>query len=239
MSNLVFPTLACLPQITRTRIDNTSIYETASGKEQRLGRWAAPRYRYRLPFNFLRSATGFAELQALEGFAARVRGAFDSFLWSDPEDNAATAHAFAAGNGSATTFQLQRSLVPDASLPAAASRSFYPVIGDGYEPVYDLASVPTIYVGGVLKTSGTDYVLGANGVVTFTAAPALAAVLTWTGTWWKRVRFAGDELSVDQIVQRLWKAGSVELITVPVGAGNVYVIPPNVSTMFDGALLYP
>lgn len=241
MSALVFPTLLGMTVISRERVDSVSIFETASGKEQRLGRWAAPRYRYKLGFGggFLRSAAAYAELQALEGFAARMRGRLDTFLWSDPEDSAVTAHPFSVGTGSLTTFQLQRSLVPDASLPAAASRNYWPVIGDGYEPVYDLASVPSIYVDGVLKTGGgTHYTLTTNGTVAFVAAPAVGAVLSWTGAYWKRVRFDSDSMSVERSLPGLWKGG-VDLISVPVGGGTVYVIPPNVQTNFDGALLYP
>jgi hypothetical protein len=111
MSNLVFPTLAGLsPDVSRTRLDNNSIYETAGGKEQRLGRWSRPRYRYKLGFSFLRSASAFQELQAIENFAARHRGRFDSFLWADPEDSSVADHGFGVGDGVTTAFQLQRTM---------------------------------------------------------------------------------------------------------------------------------
>jgi hypothetical protein len=227
VSSLVFPTLPGLTVLSRERIDNASVYETASGKEQRVGRWAAPRYRYRLGFGsaFLRSGASFLELQALEGFAARVRGRLDTFLWADPEDQTVTSHVFGVGNGSATVFQFQRSLVPDASLPAASSRAYWPNVGDGYEPVYDLAGAPSIYVDGSLKAAPADYALGVNGLVTFTAAPAVGKVLTWTGSYWKRCRFDSDSVSSERVVAQLWKSGGV-----------VYVLPAGGD--LDGAVLY-
>ena len=60
----------------------------------------------------------------------------------------------------------------------------------------------------------TDYTLGANGTVTLAAAPPSGAVLAWTGSYWKRVRFTEDSLSSDRIVQQMWKAATVELETV-------------------------
>jgi hypothetical protein len=242
MSLLIFPDLPGLKVLSRERIDNASVFETASGKEQRVGRWVAPRYRYRLGFGsaFLRSAAAYQELQALEGFASRMRGRLDTFMWSDPEDYTYTAHPFGVGDGTVTEFQLQRSMVPSASLPGAASRVYWPVVGDGYEPCLDLASSPAIYKDGTLQTGdGTDYQLGANGLVLFVSAPAAGAVLTWTGTYWKRCRFDSDSVGTERIVPGWWKSGGVDLVTVPVGGGAVTIIGGTVSYNFPGAVLYP
>jgi hypothetical protein len=61
---------------------------------------------------------------------------------------------------------------------------------------------------------GTDYTISASGVITFTAAPAAAAVLTWTGSYYWRVRFKQDATEFSQFMQKLWEARTVELITV-------------------------
>ena len=214
MSALVFPTLPGLDiAVVRTSVYKTQIQEASSGKELRAARWIYPRYRFSLNFNYLRGAPVLAEWQTLFGFLARHLGAFDSFLFADPEDNAVAAHPFGVGTGSATQFQLQRTLVPTSQLPAPASLDFWPAIGDGYEPVTEPNGAPSIYVNGVLKTITTDYSI-TNGLVTFTVAPAAGLVLTWTGSFYRRVRLAADEQDAARIVYQIWESKSLSLISV-------------------------
>gem|GEM_PF-689500 len=59
----------------------------------------------------------------------------------------------------------------------------------------------------------TDYTLSL-GVVTFAVAPLLNAILTWTGSFWRRVRFDQDSLTFEQIVNLVWKGGSIKLASV-------------------------
>jgi len=210
VSLLVFPTLPGLDiKVSRTPLYKTSIQEASSGAELRASRHTYPRYRYTLDLNFLRSTAAWTEFQTLFGFIGRHMGSFDSFLFTDPEDSTVTAHPFGVGDGTTTQFQLQRSLVPSASLPAAASRSYWPVIGDGYEPVFELNGAASVYVGGTLTT-----VTILNGLVTFSSAPALAAVLTWTGSFYRRCRLASDEQDAERIVSQIWESKSLELISV-------------------------
>jgi len=215
MSSLVFPDLPGLQMaVTRTAIHKTSIQEASSGKELRAARWSFPRYRYELNFEALRSTAALPELQTLFGFLARHLGSFDSFLFTDPEDNAVAAMPFGVGTGSILQFQLQRSMVPSGSLPAPALRAFWPASGDGYEPVFELNGAPQIWVDGVLKTAGTEYSISSTGLATFTAAPASGKVLTWTGSYYRRVRLASDEQEAERIVYQIWEAKGLELITV-------------------------
>jgi uncharacterized protein (TIGR02217 family) len=227
MSNLVFPsTLAGFLVGDREQIEDNQVVQTSlSGKEWRSTWELAPRYRYKVSFPFLRSTTQ-PEFQQLAGFFTRHRGSLDSFLFQDPEDSVVTGHAFGVGNGSTTAYQLQRTLVPDVLLNPAATRTYWSAMGDGYEPCWDLASAPNIYVAGVLKTAGVDYTLGVNGAITFTAAPANGAALTWDGNYWRRVRFAAANLPLSRSVQYLWAAKTTELISVNGGGGNTYVLPP-------------
>lgn len=216
MSSLLFP--SSLPgldaTISREPYSDTSIQTTQSGRELRSTWWTYPRYRYKLTFSFLRSAAAYLEFQKVFGFVARHAGQFDSFLFQDPEDNAVTAHPFGVGTGSLTAYQLQRTLAADADLNPAATRTYWPVMGDGYEPVFDLNGAPSIYVAGALKSAGTDYALGATGAITFTVAPAAGAVLSWTGSYYRRVRFASDQVGADRLVQQCWKTGSIDLVSV-------------------------
>lgn len=167
MSNLVFPTLAGRDiKVKRTPLWSTEVLTTESGKEMRAAWWSYPRYRYTMAFNFLRKDVNGDEFAALEGFFHRHRGQMDSFLFTDPEDNSVTGMPFGVGDGSKNAFQLQRTAVPSAALPAAASRAYWPASGDGYEPITELNGTPVLYRNGAPMTAGVDYVLGSNGAVT-------------------------------------------------------------------------
>lgn len=323
MSVLVWPTT--IPglkiSMTRTPVHDTKIVTTQSGREMRSTWSTYPRYRYTLDFELLRSGTQ-VEFQKIFGFFVRHFGAFDSFLFTDDEDSVATVEEFGVGNASLTAFQLQRTLVANADLAAPASRTYWPGIGDGYEPVFELNGAPSIFVSAVLQTANTDYTVGLTtgivqflvrtpgvpaltpsttggtlatgtvfvkltalgttgetlaaaeqsapvtgpnasvgvtwgavtgavsyrvyvgsttntegqffatagtsltvttltgtagtppGAATATRAPAAAAVLTWTGAYYRRVRFEVDSMQAGRIVQTFWEARSIGLISV-------------------------
>lgn len=195
MSNAVYPSLPGLMwPFRRTPVWNTTVATTPSGREWRSTATAYPRYRYALQYEFLRTEAAYAEFQALFGFFNARRGGFDTFLFLDPEDRSVTAQAFGVGASGVTTFQLVRAL------------------GGFVEPVYDLVAAPAIYINGVLQSSG--YTVSAAGVVAFSSAPTAGAVLTWSGSFYWRVRFDGDELSFEQFLAQFWKTGDVRLITV-------------------------
>ncbi|MEW6563309.1 MAG: DUF2460 domain-containing protein [Pseudomonadota bacterium] len=110
MGNLVFPTLPGLMWgVSKTPQWTTKIQKAVSGKEFRSAWMSAPLYTFRLSYEVLREGSAFQELQQLAAFFNNVRGSFDSFLYSDPADNAVTAQQFGTGNGVATQFQLVRS----------------------------------------------------------------------------------------------------------------------------------
>jgi hypothetical protein len=91
---------------------------------------------------------------------------------------------------------------------------YWPTSGSGFEPVYDPAPGPTIYVDGVAKALTSDYTLGTTGLVTFLSAPTTGQVLTWSGSYYRRVRFDEPGLSAERIVQQLWRSGSIRLKSV-------------------------
>ena len=197
MSTQIFPTFAGLTwDIRRAAINSTVTKASPSGREFRLAMYSTPRYKYTLNYEVLRGASAFTEWQTLVGFFNARAGSFDTFLLSDPNDGAVSAQAFGAGDGATVAFQLVRTL------------------GGFVEPVYALNGAPQIYVGGALNTAGTDYTVSASGLVTFTAAPAAAAALTWTGSFYWVVRFDKDQLEVGQLMQQFFEARAVTLITV-------------------------
>ena len=52
-----------------------------------------------------------------------------------------------------------------------------------------------------------------SGVITFSVAPAAGAVLTWSGSFYRRCRFDGDKLDTTRFLTGLWEAKRVQLIS--------------------------
>jgi hypothetical protein len=239
MSGLVFPTLPGLRiDVQREPYFATHTMETISGRELRSTWWSFPRYRYKLSFEVLNASKG--DFQRLFGFFVRHLGPLDSFLWTDPEDNAVAAHYFSVANATSTTdFQLQRTLVADADLNLPVSRFYWPQFSDGYEPVFELNGAPTIFKNGTPQVLTTHYTLPGNGIVRFVTPPASGDLLSWTGSFYRRVRFDADNLPASRIVQSMWEAKAVTLVSVkPIEQAPIPVLIPTATTdsSLDGTL---
>jgi uncharacterized protein (TIGR02217 family) len=201
MSALLFPSgLKGLDiEVTRSSQFATLVQTGASGKEQRATFWTAPRWTYEWTLNFVRQA-GFSaktltdELQQLAAFFNTMRGAWDSFYFVDPVNGKPSACPFGTGTGAQTVFQL--------------------LDNEGFSAV-NIQGAPSIYVAGVLKTLTTDYTLNATtGVVTFTAAPATSAAITWTGQFARVCRFVEDTMDFKRFMQLAWDGGTVKVQTL-------------------------
>lgn len=162
---------------------NTVRYEAIGGKRTIAPKFLYPRWRWELSFNILRSqqwGSGiYAELEQLVGFF-NLRAA-DGLAWgyTDQDDYQVTDQSFGSGDGATTAFQLYRSY------------------GGFSEPIY--SPTPTeIKVGGAPTSA---YTLGATGIVTFNAAPAAAASLTWSGTFEFTCRFDDDSFDIESFVK--------------------------------------
>lgn len=134
------------------------------------------------------------------------------FLWT-------TALSYVGTTGSgvdAWGFKLEPGSFATSYFNAATlSPAYWPAAGDAFEPVLDLANAqPQIFVDGILKTFGSDYTISASGLITFTAAPAAGAALTWTGSYYWRVRFNDDVTEFNNFLSQLWEAKKVTLVSV-------------------------
>ena len=195
MTPSVFPVLPGLSfPVTRTPIWSTLKQDSWSGKSNPIQLWSAPRRRFTLAFDVLRSTAGFAELQQLEGFFNAVGGSAGIFAFNDPDDGAVTGFGFGTGDGVTTTFQLSRPW------------------GGFVEPVlYPLPGF-TVYVNGAATTGfGT----GANpGQIVFSSAPSQGAALTWSGAYAWLCRFDADSFDMEKFMVGLWSVGSLAFTTV-------------------------
>lgn len=191
MSNSIFPTLPGLAwSITKTPSWSTRIQTAVSGKEVRLADRSRTIWRFGLTYEVLRGANGFTEIQQLMAFFNLRMGSFDSFLLNDSSDNTATAQQFGTGDGTNRVFVLTHAI-------------------QGFSEPIGYTTAPAVYVNGSLTAA---YTLSADGTtVTFTTAPAAAAVLTWTGTFYYRVRFEKDLLEFDQFMKDLWQLKKCDL----------------------------
>ena len=195
MSNAIFPTFPGLKWGgTKTPVWKTVTHESVSGMELRTSLMSYPRYRISLSYEVLQAGS-VGDFQALIGFFNARRGSWDDFLWLDPADHVATSAGFGTGDGATKVFTL--------------SRAF----GGFREPVQDFVSPPAVFVDGMLQVVPGDYTISA-GRVTFVTAPSASAALTWTGQFYKRVRFVRDETEFEEFLADLWAAKKIELITV-------------------------
>ncbi|MDQ7989016.1 MAG: DUF2460 domain-containing protein [Candidatus Dactylopiibacterium sp.] len=193
MSNAILPDFPGITiDVQRSAEWNTVIKEAWSGAETRVAQRTWPVWLYSLKIDVLRADVD--EINALEAFFNSRAGAWDSFLFRDPENAHVTDQQFGVCDGVATVFQLSRA------------------VGTWIEPVWAPASTPAPVIkhNGTPLVLGTDYSLGANGRVLLASARP-SGVLSWTGDYFMRVRFADDKLQLQRICAGLWKVGKVEL----------------------------
>lgn len=195
MSNAVFPVLKGLTfPAEKTPLWSTKIQQSASGKETRIGFWSYPIWQYSVSYDILRSDSVNAELQTLLAFFNARQGAFDDWLFDDPDDNTAAAEPFGTGDGTTTSFQLSRSL-------------------DGIaEPVRAVNTVSAVTSNG--SPAGSYTVNYNTGVITFATAPASGRALAWSGTFYWRCRFMDDQMTASKFMREFWETRSLKFQSV-------------------------
>lgn len=197
MSNAVFPALPGLGwNVKRTEIWKTRVQEAVSGKEVRIADWSFPRRQWELTFDFLRSAPSFAEWQSLVGFFNQRQGIFDSWLYSDADDNSVTDQPLGTGDGATTAYQLVRAL------------------GGYVEPIIAPNAIASVKIAGVVQSGGSYSVNGNTGQLAFTTAPASGAAITASFTYYFRCRFFGDSMDFEKFMSQLWLAKAVKFVSL-------------------------
>lgn len=195
MSNEVLPRF---PGISITEkwspVHNTIVRQSATRLETRATYEAYPLFNITLKYELLR-ADRKPELQQMAGFFMRHRGMLDDFLYRDARDYQTENDQFGEGDGVTRTFRLWRTW------------------GGSRMPVSAIKPAPVILVDDVVIPGGYSLDLNA-GKITFDTAPGEGEVLSWSGEYYWRVRFAADQLDFEQILHRWWNAGKIELVTV-------------------------
>ncbi len=162
------------------------IQEAISGNEQRFAQWTKCRGTGDISYGLLNSTDATGDFRAI---VAVYRAHFASLLpfrFKDWSDYSCTDENFGTGDASETQFQLTKTYDPSQVILGTPGSVLY--VRDITLPAVGVA--PVIKVDGVTKTVVTDYTI-ANGVVTFTSAPASMKAITWTGEFDVPVRFDG------------------------------------------------
>lgn len=198
MSNATFPILSGLGwSVIKTPQWRTKVQESANGKEYRSAFFSQPKYHINLSFEILRADSVNLELQTLMGFFNNRQGSYDSFLYTDPTDNSVTAQGIGTGTGAQTIFSLLRNY------------------GSFVESVMNINVITGIYDNGVPVVQGAGagkYTIDSFGFVTFGTAPIAGHVLTWTGTYFYRCRFAKDASEFNNFMYQLWTLKSLDMV---------------------------
>lgn len=200
MSNSIYPRLAGETwPVVKKPLFNTSRMTTASGREVRIANYQFPFFEVEIPYSWVSSVQAIATMQQLYGFYCQMNGAFDTFLWQDDSDKQVTGQPIGTGNGSKTTFQMQRTL-------GSSTAPVYSVNG----VVATLGSpVTKIYLGGVQQMSG--WTISNSGLLTFTSPPGAGVAITADFSYFWRMTFAEDNLEFEEFAQDYWEVKKVTL----------------------------
>lgn len=182
--------------VSRTPTFSTQVYTSKSGRERRSADWATPRWLWQLGFEVLRDRTALPELGKFMGFFSRHQGRAKEFFFLDPTDLPVVDQAIGIGNASATVFYLLWNT-------GFGNNTFL-------ERVMGTLGAPVVKVNGSVVTA----TLGAYGKITLAAAPANGAVVTWSGSGLRLVRFDEDTLPASQLAYQLWAMGTLKLRSV-------------------------
>lgn len=205
----VFPALAGLAwPVVKTPQFNTIVEQAVSGRENRVAQMAFPKWSFTLQHNLLRDdptsaspAAPLDELKKLEGFFLKQNGSAKAFLYSDPTDSTVTDMQFGTGDGVTVAFQLVRSY-------GAGGFTLL-------EPVQNLNGAVTNIKDAGNVVSGGNYNVSATGLVTFNAAPANGHALTWSGSFYYRVRFLEDANDFTEFAFNLWELQKMQFTGSP------------------------
>jgi uncharacterized protein (TIGR02217 family) len=202
------PSLPTLPGLAWSRHKkpafNTRIASHVSGREVRVALMSNPLYEFEATYGGLTSsASGFAglgasSLQSLMGFFLQLQGQFGTFLYTDPEDNAATGQGIGVGDGATTAFVFARAL------------------GGFAEPVGWVTAVSHVYLNGTLQSAGS-YSLTAPNTLSFTTPPGAGVVVSADFAFAFQCRFVDDQMEFEEFMSNLWKLESMKFRSVKTG----------------------
>src|SRR5215472_3415184 len=183
------PLLPTLPGLSWSRHKkpgfNTRVASHVSGREVRVPLMAYPLYEFEAKYDGLTSSAALfaglqaASLQNLMGFFLQMQGQANTFLYTDPDDNAIAGQFLGDGDGVATTGMFVRA------------------IGGFVEPVSWVTAISAVYLNGVAQ-SPSAYTLVPPNTLRWTVAPAVGVVVTADFTFAFNCRFLDDQMDFEE-----------------------------------------
>jgi hypothetical protein len=196
-----FPTLAGLGwSVHKKPVFSTVVASHVSGREVREALYQNPIWQFELTFDGLDSSAGTypglgaESLQILMGFFLACQGQYNTFLYTDPTDSAATNTTFATGDGATTIFTFSR------------------FMGAFLEPVGWVTSVTSVFLNSVNQPSGWS--LSTPNSLVFTSAPGSGVSIAATFTYAFQCRFDSDDQDFEEFMSNLWRVDSVKFKSV-------------------------
>lgn len=198
----VLPVLAGLQwNILKQEEFATLIQRAVSGREVRVAEMVYPLYTFDLSWALLRDdqttmtpASPYDELKTLVGFWRRQYGDLKAFLYTDPSDSVVADMQFGTGDGVTAAFQLIRGY-------GAGGFTFA-------EPVNNVNTMTNVKDNGSIIPAGAGagkYTINSTGLITFGTVPTAGHPLTWSGTYYYRVRFVLGRAQYNEFMSQLWE----------------------------------
>jgi|GEM_PF-2524651 len=150
---------------------DTTIITLDNGYQYAFDRYDQPRARFNIGDRIYKKA----EWEYLKNFFYNVRGSAIAFRYKNWGDYQGINQAIAIGNGIKTVFQLVKNY-------------------DGYQKIIEKPINVTVFIDGILVTSGLT-IFPESGIIAFAIAPITAAVITASFEFDLKVRFESDSLS--------------------------------------------
>lgn len=203
MSSQQFPILKGMSYpVTRTEKFSNQLQTSISGKDTAVAYWTYPKHIWNIPFEMLRSDAVNYELQNMAGFYDSRTGSFDTFLYTDPYDNAVVNQAIGIGDGATANWQLARAW------------------GGYVEPILAPNVVSAILVNSAPVASSlytvNNYGSSIAGIITFSSAAIPASSLTIAATfdYFFPCRFLDDTAEFSNFMSNLWSNKSIKFQSV-------------------------
>lgn len=166
---------------------------------------------------------GYGNWSRLSITATKTNAATGITVYIVPAQSSATG-VYAGFSNTATLFvwgfQLEAGAAPTQYLPTTSVRAtdtpaYWPNFGDGFEPITEINSgTLQISLNNVVQPQWSSWNHLGAGLINFASTPASGQALTWSGNYFRRVRFASDELELERIFGQLWAGKTVDFISI-------------------------
>jgi len=183
----------------------TNFNDSITGKPSTSTYTQYPTIEWDLNYELLNQAAAQDDLKKIVGLFNQQQGQATWFLYVDPAFNSVVQEVFFVGNN----------VTKQAQLTAQYRIAGGPGIPEMIQALQNPSAVVLRDItAGVNLVQGTDYTIGATGIITFTSAPALNHQIAWSGNFYYICKFVSDDLNPDQFMQQFWSLQSIKFRSV-------------------------